>query len=204
MDMVEIEYKAKIAELEKRDPSSLAEQLKADAEEINGKIEQRIQETAQLLEALTSSQMAIEKIDTIEEVHVDIRQVELDIARLKAEMEGLPQLQQMIKSGERKRLQIWLQKLQEEETEFLQVSQPWKDELASLALQVEAKLTEFQETQTIVVNLFVGKVTKESLEQERGSITEMDGAHTKLNDVYIQWYDKTDQIVEECKEHKQR
>ena len=55
MDMVEIEYKAKIAELEKRDPSSLAEQLKADAEEINGKIEQRIQETAQLLEALTSS-----------------------------------------------------------------------------------------------------------------------------------------------------
>ena len=39
MDMVEVEYKAKIMELEKRDPS---EQLKADAKEISGKIEQRI------------------------------------------------------------------------------------------------------------------------------------------------------------------
>ena len=37
MDMVEAEYKARIEELEKRDPS---EQLKADAEEIGGQIEQ--------------------------------------------------------------------------------------------------------------------------------------------------------------------
>ena len=40
--------------------------MKVDAEEINGKIEQRIQETAQLLEATTSSWMGIEQIDTIE------------------------------------------------------------------------------------------------------------------------------------------
>lgn len=37
MDMVEAKYKAKIVELEKR---KLSEQLKADAEEIRGKIEQ--------------------------------------------------------------------------------------------------------------------------------------------------------------------
>ena len=42
MDTVEAEYKAKLTELEKR---NLSEQLKADAEEISGKIEQRIQET---------------------------------------------------------------------------------------------------------------------------------------------------------------
>ena len=103
----------------------------------------------------------------------------------------------MIKLGESKKLQIWLQKLREEETKFLQVTQPWQDKLANLALQVEAKLAEFRETQTTVVNLLVGKVTKDSLEQVRGSIIEMDGADNKLNDVYTQWYDKTNKIVEE-------
>ena len=32
----------------------------------------------------------------------------------------------------------------------------------------------------------------------------MDGVHNKLNDVYTQWYDKTNKIVEECKEQKRR
>ena len=50
--------------------------------------------------------MGIEQIDTIEEVCVDIHQVEANIARLKEEMEGLTQVQWMIKSGERKKLQI--------------------------------------------------------------------------------------------------
>ena len=122
MDMVETEYKAKIMELEKRDPSASTEQLKADTEEISGKIEQWIQETTQLLEATTSSWMGIEQINTIGEVRVEIRQVEVDIARLKADMEGLTQVQRMIKSGESKKLQIRLQKLREEESEFLQVT----------------------------------------------------------------------------------
>ena len=47
MDTVETEYKVKIVELEQRDPSASVKQLKVDAEEINGKIEQRIQETVQ-------------------------------------------------------------------------------------------------------------------------------------------------------------
>ena len=58
-------------------------------------------------------------------MHADIHQVEADISRLKEEMEGLTLVQRMIKSGERKKLQIWLQKLWEEETEFLPVTQPW-------------------------------------------------------------------------------
>lgn len=52
-----------------------------------------------------------------------------------------------------------------------------------MALQVETKLAEFWEIQTIVVNQFIGTITKESLEQVRGSIIEMDGVHTKLNDM---------------------
>lgn len=120
MDTVEAEYKAKIMELERRDPSASTKQLKVDAKEISGKIEQRIQDTVQLLETTTSSWMGIEHIDTIKEVHADIHQVEVDIARLKEEMESFTPMQWMIKSSERNKLQIWLQKLREEETEFLQ------------------------------------------------------------------------------------
>ena len=59
----------------------------------------------------------------------------------------------------------------------MQVTQPWQDELEDLALHVETKLAEFRETQTTVVNLFAEKITKDSMEQARGSIAEMDGAH---------------------------
>ena len=201
MDMVEAEYKAKIAELEKRDPS---EKLKADTEEISGKIEKQIQETAHLLETTTSSWMGIEQIETIEEVHVEIHQDEANITRLKEEMEGLTPVQQMIKSGKSKKLQIRLQKLRKEETEFLKVTQPWQDELAELTLQVETNLAEFREIQTTATSFLIDKVTKESLEQVKGSVTELDSVQNKLQDVYIQWYDKTNKIIEERKEQKQR
>ena len=51
--------------------------------------------------------------------------------------------------------------------------------------------------------LFVEQVTKESQEQVKGSVAEMVGAHNKLQDVYTQWYDKTNKIIEERKEQKQ-
>lgn len=69
-------------------------------------------------------------------------------------------------------------------------------------LQVETKLTKFCETQSTVGKLFVEKVTKESLDQVWGSVAEMESAHNKLQDVYIQWYDKTNKIVNERKEQK--
>lgn len=108
MDTVEAEYKARIVELEKRDPS---EQLKADAKEISGKIEQQIEETTHLLETTTSSWMGIKEIDAIEEVRAKIHQAEVDIAKLKEEMKSFTPMQRMIKSRESKKLQIQLQKL---------------------------------------------------------------------------------------------
>ena len=51
--------------------------------------------------------------------------------------------------------------------------------------------------------LFAEQVTKESLEKVKGSVVEMAGAHNKLQDVYTQWYDKTNKIIEEHKEQKQ-
>ena len=84
------------------------------------------------------------------------------------------------------------------------VTQPWQDELVDLAQKVETKLTEFRETQTIVGKMLVEQVTRESLEQAKGSITEMTDVHEKLQDVYTQWFDKTNTIIEEHKEQKRR
>ena len=68
--------------------------------------------------------MGIEKIDAIEGVHEEIHQDKVDISKLKEEITGLTLVQRMIKSGKCKKLQIQLQKLCEQETEFLQVTQP--------------------------------------------------------------------------------
>lgn len=77
----------------------------------------------------------------------------------------------------------------------MRVTQPWQDELADLAQEVETKLTEFRETQATVGKFLVEEVTKEFLEQAKGSITEMTIAHEKLQDVYTQWFDKTNAII---------
>ena len=50
--------------------------------------------------------------------------------------------------------------------------------------------------------MFAEQVTKECLEQVKGSIAEMAPAHNKLKDVYTQWYNKTNKIIKECKEKK--
>ena len=47
------------------------------------------------------------------------------------------------------------------------------------------------------------QVTKESLEQAKGSIAEMIVVHDKLQDVYTRWFDKTNKIIEEHKEKRQ-
>jgi len=46
------------------------------------------------------------------------------------------------------------------------------------------------------------QVMKESLEQAKGSIIEMNVKHDKLQDIYTQWFDKTNRIIEEHKEQR--
>ena len=69
MDAVEVEYKARIEELEKRDPT---EQLKVVAKEIAGQITHQIVDTTHLLETTTKSWMGIAQIDVVEEVCKEI------------------------------------------------------------------------------------------------------------------------------------
>ena len=88
--------------------------------------------------------------------------------------------------------------------EFMRVTQPWQDELVDLGKKVETKLAEFKETQVIMGKLLAEEVTKKYLEKAKGSITEMEAMHDKLQDVYTQWFDKTNKIVEEHKEQKRR
>ena len=63
MDTMEAEYKAKIEELEKRDPT---EQLKEATKEIIEQIGHQIMDTTHLLETTTESWMGIEKTTRVE------------------------------------------------------------------------------------------------------------------------------------------
>ena len=65
-----------------------------------------------------------------------------------------------------------------------------------MAQKVETKLAEFRETQATVGKLLGKQVTKESLEQAKGSVAEMAATHEKLQEVYTRWFDKTNAIIE--------
>ena len=64
------------------------------------------------------------------------------------------------------------------------------------------KLTKFKETRASIEKLLMKQVMKESLEQAKGSIVGMNTKHDKLQDVYTWWFDKTNRIIEECKEQR--
>ena len=66
----------------------------------------------------------------------------------------------------------------------MRVTQPWQDELVDLAQKVDTKVAKFRETQNIVGKLVAEQVTRESLEQAKGSIVEMIAAHDNLKDIY--------------------
>ena len=82
----------------------------------------------------------------------------------------------------------------------MRVTQPWQDKLANLAQKVETKLAKFKETQATMGKLLVEQLTQESLEQAKGSFTEMIAAHNKLQIMYTRWFDKTNRTIEERKE----
>ena len=122
MDTVETEYKAWIEELEKWDPTA---QLKETAKEIAWLIAFWIEDMTHLLEIATESWLGIEQIDTVEEVHEEIRQTEAEIAKLTEEPAGLTLVQRMVHTRKRKKLQIQLQWLWANEMEFMKFTQPW-------------------------------------------------------------------------------
>ena len=84
----------------------------------------------------------------------------------------------------------------------MKATQPWQDELADLALKVETKIIEFKEKQVSIESMLMEQVMKESLEKAKGSIVEMNIEHDKLQDVYNQWYYKTNKIIKERKEQR--
>ena len=66
----------------------------------------------------------------------------------------------------------------------MKVTQPWQDELANLAQRVETQIAEFKEQQDLIESMLSEQVTKESLEQAKGSIVKMNAEHDELQDVY--------------------
>ena len=86
----------------------------------------------------------------------------------------------------------------------MKVTQPWQDELANLAQRVETKIAEFKEQQVSIASMFLEQIKRESLDQAKGSIVKMNAEHDELQDVYNQWYYKTNKIIDERKQQRQR
>ena len=86
----------------------------------------------------------------------------------------------------------------------MKVTQPWQDELVDLAQRVETKIAEFKEQQASIESMFSEQITRESLEQAKGSIVKMNVEHDELQDVYKKWYYKTNKIIDERKQQRQR
>ena len=101
MDAVEAKYKARIEEMEKRDPT---EQLKASTKEITRQIAHRIADTTHLLETAIELWLGIEQIDAVEQVHKEILQAKAEIAMLKEETPSLTPVQWMVQSCKSKKM----------------------------------------------------------------------------------------------------
>ena len=86
----------------------------------------------------------------------------------------------------------------------MKVTQPWQDELADLVQRVETRIVEFKEQQASIESMFSKEVTKESVEQDKGSIVKMSVEHDELQDIYNKWNYKTNKIIKEWKEQRQR
>ena len=53
-----------------------------------------------------------------------------------------------------------------------------------MAQRVEMKIAEFKEQQAWIVSMFSEQITRESLEQAKGSIVKMNAEHDELPDTY--------------------
>lgn len=69
-----------------------------------------------------------------------------------------------------------------------------------MAQRVEMKIAEFKEQQASIERMLSRQVTKESVEQAKGSIVKMSVEYDELQDIYNKWYYKTNKIIEERKE----
>ena len=112
--MMDVEYKARIAELEAREPAMPPEQCKARIEELKATLATivlHLEDAKKLLDDATSTWTTMEEIPDLMTVREEVQKTQQELEAVAAMIKDLPPLQQMLKMGENKKLQGELQKL---------------------------------------------------------------------------------------------
>ena len=143
-------------ELEAKDPVTPLEEHEARVVELKGfaaTLALHLADTQKLLDNTTSTWATMEELEDLVEVCIALQKNQQELDAVADAMKDLALLQCMLKIGENKRLQTELQQLRSCKAEYLKTLQPWQDEVSTITLKVNAKLTEFPAMQTIVANL---------------------------------------------------
>ena len=77
--------------------------------------------------------------------------------------------------------------------------QPWQEEVSEIALQVNAKLTEFKATQTTVVSLLEEPATAELVDHARECADQMEKNLVGLKDDFMKFTKKIKEILKSQK-----
>ena len=97
--------------------------------------------------------------------------------------------------GENKKLQGELQKLCAREAEYMKIVQPWQDEVLEIALQVDAKISEFKAMKSTVVSLLEASVSAKLVNTTRECIDQIDKDLAGLKAGFAKFKKKIKNIV---------
>lgn len=114
-------------------------------------------------------------------------------------MKDLSPLQRMLKMGENKKLQSELQKLHTCKEEYLKIVKPQQKEVSNIALNIDAKITDFKATQTIVASLLEDPITTELVDTAQECVEQIERDLTGLKTSLDQFKTKVKKIVKEMK-----
>lgn len=97
--------------------------------------------------------------------------------------------------GENKKLQGELQKLHAREEEYLKTVQAWKEEVSGITLQIDAKISEFKATQTIVVSLLEAPISIELVDTARECVDQIDKDLVELKARFVLFMTRVKEVL---------
>ena len=83
--------------------------------------------------------------------------------------------------------------------EYLKIVQPWQEEVSQIALQVDAKISEFKAMQTIVTSLLEALVSAELIDIVRECIDQIDRDLVEVKVGFVQFTTKVKGILKKPK-----
>ena len=188
---MDVEHKARIAEIEARTPGMPPAVREVRVQELGGyaeMVETRVEEAQQLLNEASHTWANMEDIDGLIEVREALQKTHRELHALTGTMKDLLPIEHILKMEETTKLQAELQKLRAKEVHYTNTLQPWQEKLSTITVGVNEKLLQAKRMQTIVTSLLeeqptadLVNATRESVDQITQEIPELWANYNQLN-----------------------